>query len=269
MTTQYRASPHQRQSFLGKDSQRRIESTTIGVVGLGGGGSHIVQQLAHIGFKNYVIFDDDVISTTNLNRLVGARRSDVENQVQKTAIASRVIRGLVSGAKISCHGRWQNAAECIRGCDIVFGCLDGFNERRELEVACRRYLIPYIDIGMDVRIVGDDPPRMYGQVILSMPGETCMACVGFLSEENLTAEAEAYGHAGGQPQVVWANGLLASSAVGIAVDLVTGWSGGRSVIRYLSYDGNSGTLTPHMRLDYLPAECEHFFETPLGDPVFG
>ena len=40
-----------RQSFLGSDSEERIARCTIGVPGLGGGGSHVIQQLAHIGFQ--------------------------------------------------------------------------------------------------------------------------------------------------------------------------------------------------------------------------
>ena len=47
-----------RQSFLGVNSQSIIQSTKVGIVGLGGGGSHVVQQLAHIGFLNFVIFDN-------------------------------------------------------------------------------------------------------------------------------------------------------------------------------------------------------------------
>jgi len=66
---------YDRQSFLGSDSQIKIEACTIGVVGLGGGGSHIVQQLAHIGFQNYVLYDVDVVQETNLNRLIGAREN--------------------------------------------------------------------------------------------------------------------------------------------------------------------------------------------------
>jgi hypothetical protein len=40
----------------------------------------------------------------------------------------------------------------------------------------------------------------------------------------LAAEAARHGDAGGRPQVVWPNGALASTAVGLAVDLVTGWT---------------------------------------------
>jgi tRNA A37 threonylcarbamoyladenosine dehydratase len=36
---------YSRQSFLGPDAEARIPRCTVGVVGLGGGGSHIVQQL--------------------------------------------------------------------------------------------------------------------------------------------------------------------------------------------------------------------------------
>lgn len=100
----------------------------------------------------------------------------------------------------------------------------GFAERRELEIACRRHLIALIDVGMDVYVVGDEPPRMGGQVILSMPGAPCMTCLGFLNEATLAREAGAYGDAGPRPQVVWSNGVLASTAIGIAVDLLTDWT---------------------------------------------
>lgn len=79
----------------------------------------------------------------------------------------------------------------------------------------------YIDIGMDVH--GDERPVIGGQIILSSPCGPCMTCMGFLTAEKLAAEAARYGSAGGRPQVVWPNGALASTAVGLAVDLVTGW----------------------------------------------
>lgn len=48
-----------RQSFLGEHGQAAIEKAMVGVVGLGGGGGHVVQQLAHVGFMNYRVFDGD------------------------------------------------------------------------------------------------------------------------------------------------------------------------------------------------------------------
>ena len=61
----------------------RFETACVGIVGLGGGGSHIVQQLAHIGIHYFTCFDGDVVEYTNLNRLVGAIASDVADRILK------------------------------------------------------------------------------------------------------------------------------------------------------------------------------------------
>jgi len=257
-----------RQSFLGADWQQRIENAIVGLVGLGGGGSHIAQQLAHVGFLNYRIWDGDVAEDSNLNRLIGANENDVENEAPKTEIARRLINGLRRNANIAAYNcKWQDDPEPLRGCDMIFGSVDGFAQRRELEACARRYLIPLIDIGMDVHSIGDEPPRMGGQVILSMPGGPCMSCLGFLNERVLAQEGERYGDAGPRPQVVWPNGILASSAVGIAVDLLTDWTRSLRDVIYLEYDGNKGTLKPHGRLQYLERRsCIHYTVEQIGDP---
>jgi len=172
-----------RQSFLGADSDSQISSAKIGIVGLGGGGSHVAQQLAHVGFSDYVLFDPDIVKRHNLNRLVGGTIADAGARRKKIAVANRTILGLRPDATVEAQPRrWQEKPRRLRECDIVFGCTDGFNERRELEAFTRRHLIPYIDIGLDVHQVDDEPPRMAGQVILSMPGHPCMWCMGFLTE---------------------------------------------------------------------------------------
>ncbi len=256
MSTRY-----QRQSFLGDGSQETIEQAVIGIVGLGGGGSHIVQQTAHIGFQNYVLYDPQSAEDTNLNRLVGARLKDVGRA--KLKIARRLIKGLQPKARISAHSaRWQEKPAPLMACDIMFGCVDSFQDRDELESFCRRHLILYVDIGMDVHAVDGEPPRMAGQVILSAPGHLCMKCLGFITEARLAKEAQKYGAAGPKPQVVWPNGILASSAVGLAVDALTGWTQRNRAPVYLSYDGNTGLVTEHVRLKFAPHECMHY---PLAD----
>jgi len=91
-----------------------------------------------------------------------------------------------------------------------------------VEESNRRYLVHYIDIGMDVH--GIARPVIGGQLIQSSPGGLCMRCMGFLTDETLAREAGRYGNVGARPQVVWPNGVLASTAVGLAVDLVTNWT---------------------------------------------
>lgn len=259
-----------RQSFLGSKAQPAMERCRVGVVGLGGGGGHVVQQLAHLGFLHFVLYDGDNADKSNLNRLVLASEADAMSGESKLELARRRVLAIRSNAAVEGRSsRWQDDAGPLRSCDVVFGCVDRFVERQQLEAFCRRYLMPLIDIGMDVHQAGDEPPRMGGQVILSMPGHLCMFCMGFLNEEKLAKEASQYGAAGVRPQVVWPNGVLASTAVGIGVGLVTDWDRKIRGPLYLMYDGNRSTVTPHTRMQYLPmAECPHFPLDQVGEPVF-
>jgi hypothetical protein len=216
-----------------------------------------------------VIYDPQRIDPekTNLTRLVGATELDAENRSWKTDIAERVIRGLQPQANVlSVRDKWQRCPELLRSCDLIFGAADGFSERKELEADARRYLVPVIDIGLSVRTVADEPPRMSGQVFLSMPGDLCMFCIGLLTAERLAQEAERYGDAGFNPQVIWANSVLASTAVGIAIELLTNWTRDTCEIAYFEYDGNKGTVSIPLRSQYLAElHCGHYPNTEVGD----
>jgi molybdopterin-synthase adenylyltransferase len=65
-----------RQSFLGPKSDEILDSILVAVVGLGGAGSHVVQQLGHVGIGAVHSADPDKAELSNLNRLVGTTRSD-------------------------------------------------------------------------------------------------------------------------------------------------------------------------------------------------
>ena len=287
-----------RQSFLGRDSDAVLEAATIGIVGLGGGGSHVVQQAAHMGIGGYVNVDPQTIDHTNTNRLVGGTLADVyrkaakigiiktlvrglnhlvggtldyiECERGKTGIAERLIRGLNPQARvISIPERWQQGADQLKTSDVIVGAVDSFTERDELERFARRYLIPYIDIGMDVHDLGESRFLVSGQVILSTPGAPCLRCCGFLTNERLKKEANRYGAAGNRPQVVWSNGILASTAIGMLAQILTPWYQGPPAFVYLEYDGNKGTVSRSAYMDALKeCVCLHHPPDETGDPMF-
>jgi molybdopterin-synthase adenylyltransferase len=259
-----------RQSFLGANSDSILNAATIGIVGLGGGGSHIAQQTAHMGVGGYVSTDPDVIEHTNTNRLIGGTLADVDEHMPKVAIAERLIRGLNPGARIiSVQDDWHNAVDDLKRCGVIVGAVDGFREREQLERFARRHLIPYIDIGMDVHDLGKAGYLVSGQVILSMPGAPCMRCCGFITDERLEQEAERYGAAGARPQVVWSNGVLASTAVGLLTQILTPWYPNPPAFVFLDYDGNKGTVTRNPRMDLLKDQvCPHHPKDETGDPLF-
>lgn len=260
---------YSRQSFLGAKSPSILHNATIGLIGYGGGGSHIGQQLAHVGIGHFVIADDDEIEASNLNRLVGGTVADIDNACPKVSIAERLIKSVNPDAQVEAiKVRWQAATERLAVCDIVIGAVDSFVEREALERFCRRNLIPYIDIGMDVIDIGDEAYHVIGQIIQSLPGGPCMRCCNFITDEKLKREAETYGDAGVMPQVIWPNGVLASTAVGFAVQLLCPWNEQTGSLRYLAYDGSLGTLTVPKLVGFLSDEgCPHHPITELGDPL--
>jgi hypothetical protein len=258
-----------RQSFLGVRSEEILRGCRIAVVGLGGGGSHIAQQLAHIGIGRFVLVDPDVVEESNLNRLVGATATDVAQRTPKVDVAAHLIGGVNPAANIvRVTEIWQNQPDSLRDCDVIFACVDSFNGRDQLERFARRFLIPFIDIGMDVTISANHH-AVAGQVAISLPAQPCLWCMGLLTTELLELEAQKYGQAGGRPQVIWPNGVLASTAVGIFVNLVTPWHDELSLPILLEYDGDAHTAAASNKVPILKQmSCKHYPAADVGDPFY-
>ena len=257
-----------RQSFLGVDSDRTFSRAVVAIIGVCGGGSHIAQQLAYLGFRNLRLFDPDHVQEPNLNRMVGSFPGDTTRN--KTDVIRDQVLRIQPGASVELFPfKWQEQHAALRDSSIVFGCLDNFGQRDELEAYCRRFLIPYIDIGMDVHEVAKGQFSISGQIITSLPAEPCMRCMGFITEERIAREAERYGDAGDRPQVIWPNGVLASTAVGVGVSLLTPWCNFSELIPFIEYDGNRHVLRPSSVLSMLQGrECLHYPSDAVGDPFW-
>lgn len=249
-----------RQSFLGVNSQELFANLRVAIIGLGGGGSHIAQQLAHLGVGHFRLIDPDKIEASNLNRLVGGTQDDVDHKRSKVEIATRTILGIRPWAKvISRKAKWQEADDLIRDAHVLFGCVDGYQQRDYLETASRRFCLPYIDIGMDVTRLHDASFAVAGQMIMTVPGNPCMRCLGFLTPDKLAQEENRYGDVGINPQVVWTNGMLASLAVGAFAKLFTPWFSAEESYTWLELDGNAQTVSRSEQPDYFPRVpvCPH------------
>ena len=62
---------------FGEPGQRLLRRLHFAVIGAGGTGSLVCQQLAHLGASCITVVDPDLVEETNLNRLVGSIPSDV------------------------------------------------------------------------------------------------------------------------------------------------------------------------------------------------
>jgi tRNA A37 threonylcarbamoyladenosine dehydratase len=114
----------QRQSFLGVNSEIILARSKAALVGLGGGGSHIAQHLAHIGLGSFLLVDPDFIEDTNLNRLVGGTMEDVRLGTPEVDIAERVIKAVNPAAEVAKHvADWTEVTAEIRDVDVTFRAL--------------------------------------------------------------------------------------------------------------------------------------------------
>ena len=130
---------------LTEDECAMLGTKKVCVVGCGGLGGHIIEQLARIGIGEIRCVDGDHFEETNLNRQIFSTEALLGKSKAETA-AKRVY-AINSGINVRPYYTYlneENAAEIIRGCDAVLGGLDNIPTRKILSHACSQEGIPYI-----------------------------------------------------------------------------------------------------------------------------
>lgn len=115
------------------------------VVGCGGLGGHIIDQLSRIGIGAIRAVDGDVFEPSNLNRQLLSELPRLGVSKAKAA-ADHIARVNpdVSVEAVEAFLTEDNAAQLLAGCDIVLDALDNIPSRRILAVACEKATIPYV-----------------------------------------------------------------------------------------------------------------------------
>src|SRR5579864_1273868 len=72
--------------LFGALGQAILADLHVAIVGAGGGGSIIVEQLAHLGVGRLTIIDYDVVKDINLSRIVGATPVDAARREKKVVV---------------------------------------------------------------------------------------------------------------------------------------------------------------------------------------
>jgi molybdopterin/thiamine biosynthesis adenylyltransferase len=243
------------EALFGPEGQEKIAATKVTIIGLGGLGSHIAQQLAYLGVETQTPVDFDIVTSSSMNRLVGAVETDVTSNTKKVIVAKRVIAGINPSAIVEPVDAKIDTAEAegaIAAADVVFGCLDRDLPRLKLTEFCSRYGKPLFDLASDTGGEGDD--LWYGGRVIFANGAGCLVCRNLLDQQEMSrdsmtpeqgeahdriygVERSALGETG--PMVVSVNGVVASLAVTEFMVLVTGM---RDPVPHLVYRGHAGTV---------------------------
>lgn len=242
--------------LFGKDGQDKLASLRACIVGVGGLGSHLVQQFALLGVGRITVIDPDIVDITNMNRLIGARFDDPHLRTPKVLVAERLSKSIdphiiVDVLKESITTR--AAFTAVRKSNYVFGCVDRDGPRIVLTELCLAYQIPYFDLSSE--IPANDPLGFGGRICFSHEGNGCLVCLDQISQEevqqfSMTPEQkrdvkDLYGVSkavleDSGPSVVTLNGAVASLA---ATEFLVQATGLRRAARLISYHGRKGIAT--------------------------
>ncbi len=244
---------HRQELLFGAEGQEKIDRPRIAIVGLGGLGSHVAQQLAHLGVRSFVLVDNDKVSPSSLNRLVGSVVGDATAKRLKIEVGRRMILSIQPDAtvvRVPANVISAEAYDLLRQVDFVFGCMDNDPSRLLLNEVCQAYERPYFDLASDV----NPEDRSFGGRILYSDGNACVVCKDLLNQTSVRAafssqaqreeDERIYGVSGQVledvgPSVVSLNGIIASLAVTEFMVEVTGL---RQANLYVEYRGELGVV---------------------------
>ena len=163
---------------FGDEVQRILGDLKVAVVGCGGTGSAVIEQLVRLGVRNLHLFDPDTLTDSNLTRVYGSFPRDV-GQPKVNVIAAHVsriapdVQVLATQSKITLEA----TARHLTDADIIFGCTDDNAGRLVLSRLATYMLIPVIDCG--VVLSNDENDRITGidgRVTVLGPGAGCLVC---------------------------------------------------------------------------------------------
>lgn len=266
---------------FGQRAQTRLADLTVAIVGLGGVGSQVAQSLAHLGVGRLLLIDPDTVTTSNLNRLVGATPADAAEAASKVAVAARTVRSINPDLRVaSRHGSvldpdvWQD----LRPAEVIIGAVDGHAPRWALNRLAVQYARCYLDIGVEIgpqprpvrremfAEVESHTPAQRGQLeagghlAVVRPAGPCLLCLSGYDPRRVATELDqdlrtARRSAGYRvdepdeptPSVIFINQILAGHAVAELLNYVQPW---RPPFRYVLVDMvTSTTSTVHGERD--------------------
>src|SRR6266699_1152769 len=213
--------------------QQQLQQMSVGIVGLGGIGSIVAEQLAHLGVSRMTLVDFDELDVTNLNRVAGASRSDVGDP--KVKVTKRLVNRIAPHIKVTdIQGSIlaQANARLLLKCDFVFCCTDSHGSRAVLNQLAYQYLVPMIDTGVRIDAKEGKIVSMAARVQMLSPGLPCLVCGNLLDSEEIQRDflsdgqrkADPYitGYHEPQPAIMSINGTVASLAVTMFQSAVVG-----------------------------------------------
>jgi molybdopterin/thiamine biosynthesis adenylyltransferase len=162
---------------FGSDGQRYLRRLRVGVVGAGGTGSAVAEQLLRLGVGSITVVDDDHLSDTNLTRIHESSRLQVK--LPKVQLVESAAERIDLGTEVrAIEGKVteMDAVRSLVDCDAVFGCTDDNAGRAVLSRFAYYYLVPVFDLGVLIRSAEGAITAIEARLTVMTPGQPCLFC---------------------------------------------------------------------------------------------
>ena len=218
---------HDRQlRALGEAGQDVLRGLRVGVVGAGGTGSPILEQLVRLGVGKLVVIDDDEVTSSTVARGYGSSTGDVGRPKVDVAFDHAARIGLAAEIRpVRGNLRDREVVNELRHCDVVFCCVDGHAARVILNRWAYWHLAPVLDVAVLISSSDGRIDGINGRLTWLAPGAACLLCRGRIDprlahvehldpeeRRRLTEQGYAPDLQEPQPSVVTYTSLVASMA---------------------------------------------------------
>ncbi len=131
--------------MLTAEENRSLQEKRVAVVGCGGLGGFIIEELARLGIGHITAIDGDVFDESNLNRQL---LSEPNNVGSSKALAAKerveIINPDISLVAVNQYLNENSAEELLKNHHVVCDALDNIPSRKLLQKTCKKLEIPFV-----------------------------------------------------------------------------------------------------------------------------
>jgi molybdopterin/thiamine biosynthesis adenylyltransferase len=151
---------------LHQEQQQHLTAQRVAVIGCGGLGAYVIEELVRIGVGQIFCCDPDVFTPSNCNRQLNALSHTLgRNKAEVAAERARQIHPFCTISPYPADFRTL-AEDTLFTVEAVIDCLDSVQSRHELAAVCLRRKLPLVHGAVE---------GWYGQVGVQLPGDDLLA----------------------------------------------------------------------------------------------
>jgi len=167
----------------------------VAVIGVGGLGSPIAEQLVRMGTGSVTLVDSDVLDTpSNVRRMVGSTAADLRATIApaKVDVVGRHLDQLGLGRpvrRVRGDIRYEPVFRQVLDADIVICATDTHGSRAIVNELASAYLLPVVDVGVQAGAKKNaDLAALVAEICVLTPLTPCMWCRQRISADVIRAE---------------------------------------------------------------------------------